>query len=112
MTFVRRHAGCLLLVMLAACSEPPAVPPGTIAVAETDSAGVTRVMISGDIANLPVWGLSTEPVLQIRGEDPPHLGSIGEVQLLSDGRLLVEDNQTDVLRLFNTSGVEERVVGG
>ncbi|MCI0436311.1 MAG: 6-bladed beta-propeller [Gemmatimonadetes bacterium] len=79
--------------------------------AERDSAGVVIIEISGDAGQLPVRDLTGEPLFEIRGEDAPHLGRVGEVEFLSDGRLLVEDNQTRDLHRFSATGALEKRVG-
>jgi hypothetical protein len=83
-----------------------------VSVTEVDSGGVAIVTISGDPSSLPVWTLSDSPVLEISGDAAPYLGSIGEVEFLSDGSLLVEDSQTRELHLFDSAGTVKRLVGG
>ncbi len=80
-------------------------------VTEVDSGGVSIVMISGSVADLPTWRLSDQPKTEISGHEPPYLGSIGEVEFLGNGSLLVEDNQTDEIRLFDSTGTVIRVIG-
>lgn len=80
--------------------------------AEADSFGITIITIEGDVSTLPVWEVSPEPVAEVSGNEPPFFGSIGEVAFFRDGAFLVEDNQTDELRLFNSTGNLVRLVGG
>jgi hypothetical protein len=84
---------------------------GAVRTTQLDSAGVVLVRIEGDPAELPIWSISDEPATEINGNAPPFLGSVGEVEILSDGGLLVEDNQTAHLRRFDGSGVEVRTLG-
>jgi hypothetical protein len=102
----------LLLALVPAGCSNGAESAERVRVTEVDSGGVILVTISGDPTNLPVWTLDESPVLEISGDAAPYLGSIGEVGMLSDGRLLVEDNQTHELHLFDAEGVVERLVGG
>ena len=102
---------CLAVPALTACARS-AEPARALDVSESDSAGIAVVTIVGDVANLPSWSLASEPDLVISGDAEPYLGRIGEVEFLGDGRLLVEDHQTDELRLFDLSGDVERLVGG
>lgn len=101
----------LLLAAQAACGGDGG-PDSAIRVAERDSAGVTLVRITGSVADLPVWGLPEPPVTEVRSDAAPWLGSVGEVEILADGGLLVEDNQTDELRRFTSSGDEAALLGG
>ena len=81
-----------------------------IEVVESDSAGITIVDITGPIDLLPVWELSEEPITEVSGEAPPFLGSVGEVGILADGSLLIEDNQSDQIHRFNAAGEEVQVI--
>jgi len=102
---------CTGLALSGGCGGD-APPEGSIRVSEADSAGITLVTISGEVSSLPVWTLSPKPVTEISGEAPPYLGSVGEVGLLSDGRIVVEDNMTDELRLFDSEGHVAGLIGG
>lgn len=97
-------------VLLCAC-ERDVVVEG-IRVAERDSAGVVVVEIEGDVNRLPEWRLSPEPDFTIPGTAPPYFTSIGEVEWLSDGRVVVEDNQHDAVYLFAANGTYLRPLGG
>jgi len=100
-----------LLTALFGCGERPGAP-ASVEVTVSDSAGVARVTITGSVLDLPQWALSATPVVEIDGASPPFLGSVGEVELLSDGRLLVEDEQSHELYLFGANGEPLRRVGG
>ena len=102
---------CAALAGLAACSGG-AETRHAIQVSESDSARVTIVTISGKVSDLPLWRLAELPELAISGAAAPYLSSIGEVAFLSDGTVLVEDNQTDELRLFDAAGSVKRLIGG
>ena len=95
----------------AACQDSPPTR-GQIQVSEVDSSGITVTTITGDVSTLPVWEVSAKPVAEVSGNEPPFLGSIGEVEFLSDGAFLVEDNLTDELRLFDSTGGLVRLIGG
>jgi len=83
-----------------------------LSVTEVDSTGVRIVSIDGPVDALPEWSLAGAPVARISGEAPPYLGSVGEVAILSTGAVLVEDNQTTELHLFDSEGSHVRLVGG
>ena len=108
---VRSGVACAVAASAIGCADRAAVTPA-VGVTEVDSGGVVIVTISGDPSDLPVWRLSESPVLEISGDAPPYLGRIGEVAFLSDGSLLVEDDQTDEVRLFDSAGTEGRLIGG
>ena len=93
----------------AACADS-GVSAG-LSVSVTDSAGVRLVLVEGDVADLPTWELGS-PLWMVSGDAEPYLGRVGEVEFLSDGRLLVEDNQTDRLHLFAADGSAFLLVGG
>lgn len=98
-----RGAGFLVLLALHACS--PSERPGPVLSAQrTDSMGIEIVMLSGTVSQLPVWSLPPEPLRVIRGDQPPYLSRIGEIGFLSNGDLIVEDNQSDELRRFDGDG--------
>ncbi len=96
---------------LIACGDRSDPQPSTLSVTHADSAGVVIVEITGDPAELPVWSLADEPTTEIRGDTAPFIGSIGEVAVLSDGRLLLEDDQSKSLYLFRPDGTTFSVLG-
>lgn len=110
---LKRGVALLLFaaVVSSGCSAER-VAPGAVTVTESDSSGVRVVAISGDPQSLPTWRLGATPLFEISGNVEPFLSTVGEVEFLSDGSLLVEDNQTDVLRLFDSRGNFIRVIGG
>jgi YD repeat-containing protein len=99
----------LALPLLACSGKSEEV--GGIRVVTTDSAGVALVDITGDVADLPEWSLAAEPSAVI-GAAPPLLGRVGEVALMADGRILVEDEQAAELHAFDAAGTHIRRVGG
>jgi hypothetical protein len=99
----------ILLIVAGGCEQRTA--SGSVDVTETDSAGVSLVRISGSVEDLPVLMLSAAPIAEVSGDAPPFLGSVGEVEILYDGGLLIEDNQTAELRRFDPSGLELQVLG-
>ena len=103
------YASCVIPVV-AGCYSP-AASSGGLQITESDSSGITLVQINGAMAELPIVGLEEEPIMVISGDAPPFLGSIGEVAILSDGGLLIEDNQSDQIHQFDSSGDEVQVLG-
>ncbi len=97
------------ILALAGCSEGSV--PEAVQVTEADSAGVTIVTIVGEVDSLPLWSLATDPDFEISGNAEPFLAGVGEVEFLSDGSLLVEDQQARSLFLFDPSGRLVRRVG-
>src|SRR5688500_12492508 len=105
------YAVGLAMLAPAGCDDA-AEPVSGVRFTESDSAGITVVRIAGSVQDRPLWDLGPAPVTEISGNAAPFLGAVGEVELLSDGRLLVEDNQTAELRLFDAAGAEVRLLGG
>lgn len=104
-------ATLVLSALIVGCSEASELR-SPIAVSESDSSGIAVVTISGAVEDLPEWTLSSNPVTEVSGKAPPFLGRVGEVEILPDGRLLIEDDQTDELRIFDRSGRVSKLVGG
>lgn len=103
--------GIATVVQLAGCGGESRGNVG-VRSSESDSAGLTVVHITGSVQDLPLWEIAAVPVTEISGDAAPFLGSVGEVQIRSDGSLLVEDNQSAELRLFDVTGNEVRILGG
>jgi hypothetical protein len=112
MALITRSALVWLGAAFSAACQDSLSTTGGIQVSEADSSGITVVTITGDVSTLPVWDVSAEPVAEVSGNEPPFLGSIGEVAFFRDGAFLVEDNQTDELRLFDSTGSLVRLIGG
>ena len=74
---------------------------GEVAVTQSDSAGIAIITISGDPSTLPEGRLTEAPLTVIRGDAAPFLTDVGEVQFRGDGTLLVEDNRSAELRIFD-----------
>ena len=70
------------------------------------------VDIEGDVDELPLWTLSDDPILEVRGDTAPFIGRIGPVALLGDDRVLLVDSQSDELYLFDQRNATFDVVGG
>jgi hypothetical protein len=110
------------VVLMIGCREPsPSTgsvaaegdgPGGSIAVSQTDSAGVRIVSISGSVDSLPQWSLSEPALNEISAAAAPFIGGVGAVAFLGDGQLLVEDNRTAELRVFDADGQVLRLWGG
>ena len=98
-----RLAACLVLAPLAACGGPVG-SASEVAVTRVDSAGVAVVAISGDPADLPEVTLSEAPFAVVSGDAEPYLSAVGEVAFRSDGSLLVEDDGSAQLHLFDADG--------
>ncbi len=84
---------------------------GGVAVTQADSAGITIITIAGDPTSLPEGRLTEVPLTVIRGDAAPFLTDVGEVQFRGDGTLLVEDNRSAELRVFDRNGEMVRLVG-
>jgi hypothetical protein len=108
---VRIASAFAAMAVLGACGRPSASVDG-VAITEVDSAGVTVVTISGDAADLPGWELSEIPSTVISGNAAPFLSDVGSVVLRSDGRLVVEDNRSNELHIFETTGETARLIAG
>lgn len=102
------------LVTLLGCGEPAREPAivEDVAVSTADSAGLRVVTITGSVAGLPEWTLSETPLTEISGNAAPFLGSVGEVALLGDQQLVVQDRMSAEMRLFAADGEVLRVLGG
>lgn len=92
-----------------ACTE---TPRDRIATVQVDSIGITVTSISGSLIDVPQSSLGEQPEMMISGADEPYLGAIGAVAWLSDGRLVVEDQQSAELHLFGPDGGHIAVLGG
>lgn len=105
------------LVALLGCGEPAQEPVGApatvqaIAVSTADSGGVRMVTITGSAAGLPEWTLSETPLTEISGNAAPFLGSVGEVALLGNQQLVVQDRMSTEVRLFDAEGQVLRLLG-
>lgn len=83
----------------------------SLTVTEVDSAGVAIVTITGEVADLPEWHLAESPQFTVDGSEPPFLARVGQVALLSDGRVVVSDAQADQIHLFGLEGEHIRLLG-
>ena len=64
------------------------------------------------MSTLPGWSLSERPTGIIDGNAEPYLTDVGEVAFRSDGGLVVEDNRSAQLHLFDAVGTPLRSIGG
>lgn len=101
---------CGLAVSVAACLRPD-VTDSLGVVTGQDSSGVALVTISGPGSILPAWGLVQEPDLLLSGDLLSTLGTVGEIVLLGDFSLVVEDDQAADLKFFDSRGRLRRTVG-
>lgn len=100
-----------VLAALAACNAS-AEGAREVVTTTTDSAGMAIVTINGQPTDLPRARLSGTPLTEVRGDAEPFLSDIGEVAFRSDGSLLVEDNASAGLFLFDVRGDLIRRVSG
>jgi len=87
------------------------LPQDVIRVVVADSAGIEVLELAGSVEALPEWFMEDVAIQVVGGSAPPYLGQIGEVALLPDGRLVVEDDQSALLRVF-TAGSSTDAFGG
>ncbi len=85
--------------------------PDAIRVSVTDSAGIELVQLAGSVKTLPKWGVEGTAIQIVVGDAPPYLGEVGEVVLLADARLVIEDNQSALLRVFSEGSATEAFGG-
>lgn len=107
-----RAAPLALLAALACAGDEP--PPAALAtdVVRRDSSGIEIVEVSAaGFAALPVWRLTSEPVLtigELDGEAPYLFGRIADAVRLSDGTIAVADGYGETgsgeLRFFDAQG--------
>ena len=109
MTVAGRGAlGLFPFLILAGCQDTTETIGVSTSVA--DSAGIPVVTIEGEVSDLPLWELGPASAT-ISGQAEPFLTRVGEVEILSDGRLVVEDNQSRQTHLFAADGTHLRVIG-
>ena len=102
---------CLVALSGLAVGCAETLPPDAIRVIVADSAGIEVLELVGSVEALPEWLVEDAAIQVVGGSAPPYLGQIGEVALLPDGRLVVEDNHTFLLRVF-TEGSSTDAFGG
>lgn len=100
-----------LLLLASGCSDRPVSADAVPVATQSDSAGVSVVTITGTISKLPTWQLTT-PLIEVLGDSAPFIGSVGEVAILSDGRLLIEDDQSAELYIMAEDGASLRRLAG
>lgn len=100
-----------LALVVMACSGDTDPSQSLVIAEESDSAGIALVQITGEVADLPLWPLSDDPVAEVRGDVAPFFGGIGQVALLGDGQVVIEDAQIETLYLFARDGAAFRTMG-
>jgi len=103
-----------LLCLTFACADPTTDAPAPAAYAFTDSAGVILVENSADTASLPVWRLDTVPTLRVGSVDgglAESFGSVSAAARLSDGSIVMGDNQAWEIKSFSADGSHRWTVG-
>ena len=103
----------VLSLLLLGCSEPVVQRPN---VQEMDSAGV-RIVTSAAASWVAgeEWTIDEQPTLQIgvsEGNPDYQFGQIGRVLRLANGHIVVTDEQTQVIRIFDARGRLVGAVGG
>lgn len=94
-----------------ACGSPAELPATSVTVQESDSAGIAIVEISGQVDDLPTWAATGAPTVEVRGDAAPFIGRVGQVALLGDGRLIVEDDQAKTLYSVDADGAAFALLG-
>lgn len=105
----RLHTLALAGVALAlhACEADPSAFPLTVV--ERDSLGVPVLTVAGVPGDLPHWTVDPTPAFLVPGDQPPFLSNVGEVAVLSDGRLVVEDDQSSELWMFDPTAAPRQL---
>lgn len=107
------HAYALVFI-LAACTTPSSDADAPVAFERTDSAGVIIVENLADTASLPVWRLDTVPVLRVGsvdGDPAETFGNVSAATRLSDGTIVIGDNQAWEVKAFAADGGHLWTVG-
>ena len=102
------------LAVAAGCEADPEPLPGPI-YHTRDSAGIVIAMNSGVPAGGERWSVDAEPMVVIGGADgpPPTLFTVvTRASRLSDGTIVVLENETSELRFFDPGGAHLRTAGG
>jgi hypothetical protein len=108
---------CLLfaLVTAGACADGPPAAAGSGETPPTrrDSAGVIIVVNRADTADLPRWRPDAESLRLgvVHGAPELEFGALVGAARLSDGTLVVADNQAAELRFFTADGEYVRTLG-
>ena len=111
----RNRAGTTLACLAAAagCEADPEPPP--LAHHTRDSAGIAIAVNSGAPAGAERWSVDAEPMVSIGGADGPPATMFTVVTgatRLSDGTIVVLENETSELRFFDPGGAHLRTAGG
>jgi hypothetical protein len=108
-TMSRRHVLLLsgMVLALQGCEASPST--SSLTVVEKDSLGIRRLSVQGTPGELPIWTVHPTPSFVVPGNQPPFLSDVGELAVLSDGRLIVEDNQSAELWMFDSEAAPRRL---
>ena len=101
------------LAAAAGCEADPEAPP--LAHHTRDSAGITIAVNSGAPAAAERWSVDAEPVVSTGGSDGPPATMftvVTSATRLSDGTIVVLENETSELRFFDPGGAHLRTAGG
>lgn len=108
--------GLAALTVLAACGgDASSGSGGEFAGTERDSAGIRIVENSADGLWAPDGGWVTEELLTIgeaAGDADYQFGEIAAVDVLSDGRIAVLDQQAQRVQVYGADGTYEQTFGG
>ena len=96
-----------MALTLQACEANPSTYPLTVV--EGDTLGVPLLTVQGAVERLPAWTVQPDPTFLVPGDQPPYLSDVGEIAVLSDGRLVVEDNQSAELWIFDPTAAPKRI---
>ena len=103
---------CLAAVV--GCEANPAPPPVMVHYTQ-DSAGIVIAMNSGGPAEGERWSVDAKPLVSIGGADgpPPTLFAVvTTASRLTDGTIVVLENEASELRFFDQEGEHLRTAGG
>lgn len=102
------------LAAAAGCDAEPEPLPA-LAYQTRDSAGIVIAENSGFPATSQRWSVDAEPMVSIGGADGPLPAMFAIVTMasrLSDGTIVVLENQASELRFFDAAGTHLRTAGG
>ena len=105
--------GAACLAAAAGCETDP--EPLPLAYHTQDSAGIVIAVNTGDPAGAESWSVDAEPMVSIGGgggPPPAMFAVVTRASRLSDGTIVVLENETSELRFFDPGGAHLRTVGG
>lgn len=101
------------LAAAAGCEADPEPPP--LSHNTRDSAGIAIAVNSGAPAGAERWSVDADPMVSIGGADGPPatmFTGVTSATRLSDGTIVVLENETSELRFFDPGGAHLRTAGG